>query len=464
MKKWLCMVCGFIYDEAEGWPDDGIEPGTPWSEVPEDWLCPDCGVGKADFDMVCISDPVNEATEAVAAQQASAPMPPAASPIVIIGSGHAGYSLAEALRQKDPNCSIVVFTQDDGRHYSKPALSNGFARQHSPDDLVRETALAREARLGIRIHALCPVDSIDTRAKVVHTPLGEQPYSKLVLAQGAEPARLPLPGSGAAEVVSVNDLADYRTFRRRLTGRKRVAIIGNGLIGCEFANDLADAGYSVSVVGLTRWPMDPLLPQQAGRRLQQALAGLGVDWHLETSVTAVEHSADGYALSLANGREIEADVVLSAVGLTPRTALAANAGLRINRGILVDEQMRTSNASVYALGDCAEIGGQLLPFLAPINHAVEALADTVLGKPVPVRFPPMPVIVKTPAHAVTFVLPAPGSKGDWQVSELAEGVRALFYDRKGRLAGFVLTGACTEQRQQWLDRCASGLAPVRSVA
>ncbi len=444
MKKWLCVICGLIYDEAKGWPSDGINPGTRWEDVPEDWICPDCGVGKADFEMI-------EVTNTAVADAVADAQPAKEAPIVIIGSGYAGYNLAESLRQRNSDKEIVLFTADDGANYSKPGLSNALARDKSADELVTETVFEIEQRLNIRIYARCKVHSIDADGHLLQTDFGTQPYSKLILALGAAPVRLPLEGNGAADVLSVNDLQDYRQFREKLQQAKRVTIIGNGLIGCEFANDLAAKGYQVSVVGLTGWPMDRLLPQQIGEKLQQNLAGLGVDWHLENTVASVEKAVEGYCLTLADGQHIETDLVVSAVGLAPRTELARTAGVDCNRGIVVNGGLRTSVADIYALGDCVEIQGQLLPYIAPINFGVRALADCILGRPTMAQYPLMPVMVKTPALPLTLLSPAPDQAGSWQVEATDAGMRALFIDDQQQIQGFVLAGDLTSERQQWTD-------------
>src|SRR5690606_3523820 len=125
-------------------------------------------------------------------------------------------------------------------------------------------------------------------------------------------------------------------------------------IGCEFANDLASSGFDVQVIGLGAWPMERLLPRPAGMHLQQALSDLGVGWHLQTTLSRIERDAEGFALTLANGEQLNADLVLSAVGLRPNQDLAAACGLECGRGIKVDEYLQTSKAGLFALGDCIE--------------------------------------------------------------------------------------------------------------
>ncbi|MHA7926091.1 MAG: FAD-dependent oxidoreductase [Marinobacter sp.] len=453
MKKWLCVVCGLIYDEAKGWPADGIPPGTRWEDVPDDWQCPDCLVGKSDFQMIEL--PQSAKTEAPAQN-----IKPKEAPIVIIGTGYAGYGLAEALRQRDLNVPIVMFTADDGHQYSKPGLSTALARDKLAEALVSETPLELEARLNIRVYSHCRVSAIDPKNKTVSTAVGKQVYSKIVLALGAAPVRLPLAGDGAGDVVSVNDLQDYRFFREQLQGAKRVSIIGNGLIGCEFANDLINAGIVVDVIGLSPWPMDRLIPREIGDHLQDRLRNRGVGWHFNTTVSSVKKRGKGYVLALENGTELETDLVLSAVGLKARTELAAAAGAEINLGVKINAGLRTNLPDVFAIGDCAEINGQLLPYLAPINAGIPALADGLLGRPTMAQYPLMPVIVKTPACPVTVQPPPPNLDGDWRIEHTQTGLRAIFIDRHRQVKGFALTDELASERQHWLDRIGSPLEQV----
>ena len=455
-KTWLCIVCGLIYDEALGWPQDGIVAGTRWEDVPEDWLCPECHVGKADFEMLDISEHV--APAAVASVPLPTPvMAPAAllptQPIVIIGSGYAGYGLAQALRKADPRVEICVLTQDCGHLYSKPALSIGLSQGKDAEALASESPMAIERRLNIRVYAHCQVQRIDSAARRLSTSLGEMDYGQLVLASGAMPLRLAIEGDTSA-VLSVNNLHDYRQFRQRLSSVQRVAILGDGLIGCEFANDLASNGVRVDVIGLGRWPMERLLPVEAGQKLQHALSELGVNWYLQNTLQAIEPTAQGYGLQLADGQRIEADLVLSAVGLRPDLSLAESAGVTVGRGIQVDSRLQTSQPGIYALGDCIEIAGQLLPYLAPINQGIQALSQTLLGRPTAVDYPLMPVTVKTPVAPLCLLPPAAGCVGEWRCTLTEDGVSAGFHDVDGALQGFVLLGRQAQaQRSRLLQSC-----------
>jgi len=453
MKTWLCIICGLIYDEAKGWPDDGIAPGTRWEDVPEDWLCPECKVGKADFEMIELSTPIAAVATAPVIQAAPVLATRPAQPVVIIGSGHAGYGLAQALRKADPQLDIRVLTQESGHNYSKPALSIALAQGRNATTLASESPLAMEQRLGIRIHTGCRVERIDAHARRLYTSLGEMDYGQLVLASGASAVRVPIEGSADA-LLSVNNLQDYHAFRQRLEGVRKVAILGDGLIGCEFANDLASSGYQVRVIGLGAWPMERLLPEAAGQHLQQALSGLGVQWNLRTTLQRVAPCNEGYRLTLADGQVVEADLVLSAVGLRPNLELALEAGLDCGRGIKVDTRLQTSQPGIYALGDCVEIDGQLLPYLAPINEGIRALAKTLLGQPTAVHYPLAPVTVKTPVAPLCLLTPPSDCEGQWRCDATSDGLSAAFHDLEGALRGFVLLGRQAQlQRNTWLQSC-----------
>jgi len=368
-------------------------------------------------------------------------------PVVIAGTGLAGYTVARELRKLDKERPVTLVTADDGRFYSKPNLSNGFALGKDADALAMNDAQAMAAQLHATLHTHTRIEALEPeRHRLVLTDrsLG---YARLVLALGADPIRLPLEGEAAGEVLSVNDLEDYARFRRRLAGRRRVVILGAGLIGCEFANDLAGAGYHVRVVDPAPRPLDRLAPPAAGAALGRALEAIGVKWHLDTVAQRVEHGDGALAVHLADATCLDADVVLSAVGLRPRVALARTAGLQVERGVVVDRYLATSAADVFALGDCAEVEGRVLPFVMPIMHAARALARTLAGTPTPVRYPAMPIVVKTPAHPVAVAPPPANAAGEWKVETTEDGVDARFLAPDGSLLGFCLTGAATAGKQ-----------------
>ena len=372
--------------------------------------------------------------------------------IVIIGTGLAGYTLAREIRKRDAQRPLCLITQDDGAFYSKPMLSNALSKHKTADELASADADKMRADLHAEILANTTVKTLDIVNRRVELDNGKTvDYGRLVLAVGAQVVTPPLQGDAVNQICTVNSLADYRQFRQRITGKQDIAIIGPGLIGCEFANDLVSAGYTVHVIGPDPWPLGRLLPARAGAAVQQALQTAGVHWHLQTAVQQVQAVADKVSLLLDNQQTLEVDVVLSAIGLRGNNALAQAAGLRLNRGIVVDRLLRASDPNVYALGDCAEVEGLVLPFVLPLMQQARALAATLCGEETAVHYPAMPVLVKTTSHPVVVSPPPFDAQGAWEEQVMAGGVKALFKSGTD-LLGFALTGSALSEKQALTKR------------
>jgi rubredoxin---NAD+ reductase len=256
----------------------------------------------------------------------------------------------------------------------------------------------------------------------------------------------PLTGTGVQRVISVNDLQDYARFREQLREARRVLVIGAGLIGCEFANDLAQAGIEPVVVDPGAHALSALLPRVAGERLSAALADAGVVWKFGATVVSVDSEGRGLLATLSTGEKLTVDAALSAVGVRPNIGLAQEAGLRVGRGIKVDVYGRTSTSNVFAVGDCAEYEQGVLPFVMPMMTAARSIAATLAGTPTPIKFAPMPVAVKTPAHPVVAHVPKANIEAAWEVEVLEEGVRMLLRNTDGAMSGFIATGSFAAQR------------------
>ncbi len=348
------------------------------------------------------------------------------NPITIIGSGLAGYTLAREIRKLDKEIPIRVITANDGAFYSKPMLSNALAKKQTAAQLAMNTATEMAEKNNLHILTHCHVENIDSDNQSIITSEGHYEYSNLVIATGANPIRIPVNGNGADDILSVNSLDDYEIFRERLSGKKSVAILGAGLIGCEFANDLAAAGFHVDLIDLADQPLGRLLPKQAAENLKQHLSELDIHWHLGCSLKQVDKTSSAYELSLSNNARLQSDLVLSAVGLKPETRLAEATNIKINRGIVVDEFMQSSIPGIYAIGDCAETNGLVLPFVMPIMVGARALAQTITSNKTSVDYPAMPVVVKTPAHPTVVCSPAPNAKGSWNEENMGNGIKATF--------------------------------------
>jgi rubredoxin-NAD+ reductase len=362
------------------------------------------------------------------------------APVVIIGTGLAGYNLAREFRKLDSETPLLLITADDGRSYSKPMLSTGFGKNKEADGLsmAEPGTMAEQLKAEVRTHTR--VSGIDAGHKRLW--IGEESvyYRDLILAWGAETVRVPVEGDASESIFPINDLEDYARFRAAAAGKRRVLILGVGLIGCEFANDLILGGYEVDLVAPCEQVMPTLLHPAAATAVQAGLESLGARFHLGPVLTRLAREGDGLEAHLSDGEVLHCDLVVSAIGLRPRVDLAAAAGLEIGRGVVVDRHLKTSHANIYALGDCAEVDGLNLLYVMPLMSCARALAQTLAGTPTPVKYGPMPVTVKTPVCPLV-VSPAPkGREGTWSVEGQGADIKALCHDADGNLLGYALTG------------------------
>lgn len=369
-------------------------------------------------------------------------------PIIIIGAGLAGYTVARELRKLDKAVPLLLVTADDGGFYSKPMLSNAFGLGKPVAQLVTQSAVQMAEQLNAHIITRTVVEHLDPEQHAVATSAGTFHYSQLVIAVGAQPIRLPIEGDAAHRVLSVNHVSDYVNFRSQLTlaagsGKADVTILGAGLIGCEFADDLASAGHLVTLVDPNPAPLAALAAPTLSEGLHAALGTRGIAMKLGTTARRIDNHGRQLRVTLANGDVFDTGIVLSAVGLRPDLALARAARLASNRGIVVDVHGRTSAADVYAVGDCAEYtvpgdGTRTLPYIAPLMTAARAIARTLAGEPTAIDWKPAPVIVKTPSFPLAILPPplASAASGYWQTELGERHTICRFYDDEGVLCGF----------------------------
>jgi rubredoxin-NAD+ reductase len=368
------------------------------------------------------------------------------APVVIVGTGLAGYNLAREFRKLDSETPLLLITADDGRSYSKPMLSTGFAKNKDADGLsmAEPGAMAEQLKAEVRTHTR--ISGIDPGHKQLWVGEEAVPYRDLVLAWGAEVIRVPVQGDASDAIFSINDLEDYARFRAAAAGKQRVLLLGVGLIGCEFANDLSLGGYQIELVAPCEQVMPGLLHPAAAAAVQAGLEGLGARFHLGPVLVSLNHKGDALEAHLSDGTLISCDLVLSAVGLRPRTELATAAGLAVNRGVVVDRQLRTSHANIFALGDCAEVDGINLLYVMPLMTSARALAQTLAGNPTAVTYGPMPVTVKTPVCPLVVSPPPIGLQGEWCVEGSGADIKALCHDSSGALLGYALTGTAVQEK------------------
>jgi NADPH-dependent 2,4-dienoyl-CoA reductase/sulfur reductase-like enzyme/nitrite reductase/ring-hydroxylating ferredoxin subunit len=272
------------------------------------------------------------------------------SSVVIVGAGTAGSACAETLRRGGYGRPITLLGAEATPPVDRPNLSKDYLAGSAPEEwmTLRDEEFYR--RNGIKLALGARVTGLDIVGKRVHLEDGgEHPYGALVLATGAQPNRLTVPGADAAHVFTLRTLADSRAIIAKAGGARRAVVIGASFIGLEVAASLRARGLDVQVVGPDKMPLGRVLGDAVGALVRKVHEEHGVTFHMETTPTAI----DATSVTLANGARLEADLVVTGVGVKPDVALAEAAGLTLDRGIVVDDQLRTSAPDVWAIGDVA---------------------------------------------------------------------------------------------------------------
>ncbi|MEX5412388.1 NADH:flavorubredoxin reductase NorW [Atlantibacter hermannii] len=357
--------------------------------------------------------------------------------IVIIGSGFAARQLVKNLRKQDCQVAISVIAADSIDEYNKPDLSHVISLRQRADEMTRQSAGEFAEQYNVRLFPYTWITAIDAQARVVKSTDNQWSYDKLVLATGAS-AFIP-PVAGRELMLTLNSQLEYRACESQLFDARRVLIVGGGLIGSELAMDFTRAGKSVTLVDNAASILASLMPPEVSSRLQHRLTDMGVHLLLKSQLQSLEQTANGIRAAFDRERYVEVDAVISATGLRPETALARSAGVEVNRGIVVDSTLKSSNPDIYALGDCAEIDGQLLPFLQPIQISAMTLAKNLLGGNAPLKLPAMLVKVKTPELPLHLAGETRRSDLNWQIITEAQGMVAKGVDAEGQLRAFVVS-------------------------
>jgi NADPH-dependent 2,4-dienoyl-CoA reductase/sulfur reductase-like enzyme/nitrite reductase/ring-hydroxylating ferredoxin subunit len=281
--------------------------------------------------------------------EAEAPRPGPVERIVIVGGGGAGFAAAEMLRRLGYDGSLVMLSDDRDPPCDRPNLSKDYLAGHAEPDWIplKGPDFYAEKKIGLRLD--CRVEAIDVaRKRVVTADGGTLDFDRLLIATGAEPVRLPLPGFDRPNVHILRTVDDADRLIARAEQSRSVAVIGAGFIGLEAAASLRGRGLDVHVVAPEALPMEKVLGD-LGRFIQALHDKHGVQFHLGRKPA----SYDGERLALDDGTEVAADFLLVGVGVKPRIALAQEAGLAIDNGILVDDHLETSAPGIFAAGDVA---------------------------------------------------------------------------------------------------------------
>ncbi|WP_319798569.1 FAD-dependent oxidoreductase [Nitrobacter sp.] len=269
--------------------------------------------------------------------------------IVIVGGGAAGFAAAEMLRRQDYKGGIVMLSSDDAAPVDRPNLSKDYLAGSAPEDWLplRPDDFYQQAGIDLRLGTT--VNAIDPDKRQLTTTGGTVGYDRLLLATGAEPLRLPIPGANLPHVHTLRTLKDCRAIIAAAKSASRVVVIGASFIGLEVAASLRARDIEVHVVAPESRPMERILGAEMGDFVRALHEEHGVIFHLEDTVAAIGEQK----VTLGSGGTLDADFVVFGVGVKPRLELAEKAGLKIDRGVLVNEFLETSAPGIYAAGDIA---------------------------------------------------------------------------------------------------------------
>ena len=270
--------------------------------------------------------------------------------IVIVGGGAAGFAAAEMLRRQGYQNDITMLSDDDAPPVDRPNLSKDYLAGSAPEDWVplRGADFYRESNIELRLKT--EVGKIDVKGSaVILEDGGSVPYDRLLLATGAEPVRLPIPGADLPHVHTLRSLADCRAIIKAADGAKRAVVIGASFIGLEVAASLIARKLEVHVVAPEKRPLERVFGPQMGDFIRKLHEEHGVIFHLEDT----SENIAAKQVKLKSGGTLDADLVVVGVGVRPRTALAEAAGLAIDKGVTVNAQLQTSAPNIFAAGDIA---------------------------------------------------------------------------------------------------------------
>jgi nitrite reductase (NADH) large subunit len=364
--------------------------------------------------------------------------------LVVIGNGMAPGRALERLFETAPGAyDVTIFNAEPRVNYDRIMLSPLLAGEKSFDDIVIHGD-GWYVRHGVTLYKGARVTAIDRAAKTVTSQNGiTATYDNLMIATGSVPIVIPVPGHALPGVLTYRDLDDVQAMILAAQSRGRAVVIGGGLLGLEAAAGLAERGMAVTVVHLMPTLMERQLDAASATLLQRALEARGISVITSANTKAILGDTRVTGVELADGRTLPADLVVMAVGIRPNAALAKDAGLAVNRGIVVDEAMRTSDPDIFAIGECAEAAGQVYGLVAPLYDMATAAAGQLAGDST-ARFHPAATATRLKVTGIALFSAGDfahgGDRSDIVLADPASGTYKRLVLKDGRVIGAVMYG------------------------
>ena len=376
--------------------------------------------------------------------------------LVVVGNGMAGVACVEQILKHAPKFEITIFGDETHLNYNRILLSSVLAGEKAADE-IQLNGLEWYAKHGIVLRLGIRITDVDAERKMVTgDDDSKTPFDKLLIATGSTPLIPPMDGLEKEGLFVFRNLDDTRALLDRAAPGKKAVVIGGGLLGLEAARGLQVQGCDVTVVHLMDTLMERQLDLTGGSYLKAKMECLGVKVLLERSATAIVGNGKAEGVAFKDGSSIEADFVVIAAGIRPNVELGRKAGLQVNRGIIVNDYMETSNPDVFAVGECVEHNGTCYGLVAPLFEQGKVLAATITGNRGPVyrgtiQAAKLKIMGVDVFSAGNFSEKAPGTDAV-RYEDPALGIYKKLTVRDGKLAGVILVGDASESHRymDWL--------------
>lgn len=382
-------------------------------------------------------------------------MPSMRRKLVVVGAGMASGRMLEHLLPEAYD--VTLFGAEPRGNYNRIMLSSVLAGEATYGDIAIHDA-AWYAAHGVTCRFGETITKIDRAAKTVYSRNGATPYDKLVVAAGSAPFVIPVAGKELQGVLSFRDLDDVNAMLAA-AGRldTKIVVLGGGLLGLEASAGLKARGMSVAVLHLMGHLMERQLDLAAGRLLQKTLEARGIEIHCNAQTTAILGHKRAEAVLLDDGTIYPADLVVMATGIRPETRIATDAGLNVERGIVVDDQMQTSDPNIFAVGECVEHAGICYGLVEPLHDMAAVVAKVLCGEEAAFRPVQLGTNLKISGVNVFSAGDFVGSSAAEQIvlSDPGVGTYKKLVIRDGCLAGAVLFGD-TADGSWYLDLIRTG--------